>query len=193
MEFVWITLIVFGFALIVFGIALWRFPEEVRSLIRRTASVQISGEGIAWTIFQEAIEEKEGREASAAELRPELSRLAGGRILWVDDSPANNRLEVQSLRAAGVEIDTATSNQEALSYLGRSHYDLVLSDVHRPPPQEPEAGLALDSLLREAGVSPPIAYYVGEATGAETPGGQPVFDTPTDLLRHVATVLAGRR
>lgn len=191
MEPLWNTLIVFAFILILVGLVFWRYPEEVRSLVRRTASIKISGEGIAWTIFREAVEEKEG-EAPANELRPELRRVSGGRILWVDDLPSNNRLEIQALRAAGVAIDTATSNEEALSYLDAGDYDLILSDIHRPPPQGTDAGLELPSLLRESRQQAPLAYYVGEKTGAATPDGHPVFDTPSALLKHVATTVESR-
>lgn len=182
-------MIVFGFAFLAGLAVLIRFPEEVRSLIHRTESVQIGKNGIAWTIFEEAIRAKEHREPTAEEIEPSLSRITRGRILWVDDSPANNRLETQLLRALGVEVDTATSNGEALQYAATQDYDLVLSDIGRPPPQDPEAGLVLPQLLREAGQEAQVAYYTGHAVAPETPGGQPVFDAPSQLLGFVGTVL----
>lgn len=188
-ELVWITCIVFSFALAIGLVFLIRFPEEVRSLIRRTESVQITREGIAWTIFEEAIRAKENRKPALEEISSELRQISRGRILWVDDAPANNRLETQALRALGVEIDTVTSNEEALRCAERRDYDLVLSDIGRAPPEESNAGLALPRLLRRTDQSPTIAYYTGRAESPETPSGQPVFDRPTQLLRFVAAVL----
>ncbi len=47
MELVWIALIGALFLLIMGGTLLRRFPEEVRSLVRRTAAITVSREGIA--------------------------------------------------------------------------------------------------------------------------------------------------
>lgn len=186
MEVVWVALIVFGFALVAGVVLLLRFPEEIRALVGRTQSVQINSKGIALSFFEEAIHTKEDRAPSREEILPDLERISRGRILWVDDSPASIRLEVQALRALGVEIDTATSNEEAMQYATRRDYDLVLSDIGRAPPQDPAAGLALPALLSGSGRAVPVAYYTGYATSPETPGGQPVFDAPTELLRFVA-------
>jgi CheY-like chemotaxis protein len=192
MELVWVTLIFFVFLLIVGGALLWRFPEEVRSLVRRTAAIKVSREGIAWQIFEEAVEQKEGRKPAAAQIRPLLRALPSGRLLWVDDAPANNRLEVQALREMGVEIDTAVSNEEAAAYAGSRSYDLVISDIGRSSPLEDDrAGLMLPSLLRAAGSEVAVIYYVGRAELPETDSGEPVFDAPSKLLAHIEEALSG--
>lgn len=186
----WITLILCGFLLVLALMAVWRFPEEVRSLVRRTSMITISRQGIAWRIYEEAVEIKEGHEPSAKRLKPLMRRLGSGRLLWVDDAPANNRLEVQALRELGLEIDTASSNAEAVSYARSRPYDLVLSDIGRAGPEEDvRAGLALPAELKAIGSTAPVAYYVGEAEGPQTETGEPVFDTPSGLLAHVAATL----
>ena len=192
MELVWIALIFAVFLLIVGGALLWQFPEEVRSLVRRTAAIKISREGIAWQIFEEAVVQKEGRRPAATQIRPLLRALPGGRLLWVDDAPANNRLEVQALREMGVEIDTAVSNTEAAAYARARSYDLVISDIGRSSsPEDDRAGLMLPSVLREAGNEAPVIYYVGRAEQPETESGEPVFDAPSKLLAHVEKTLSG--
>jgi CheY-like chemotaxis protein len=190
-EAVWIVLIIFGFAFLTGLVAVIRFPEDVRAMLQRTESVEVTRKGFAWKMFKEAVERKEKREPSREEIESNLNRISGGRILWVDDNPANNRLEVQALRASGIQIDTAVSNDEALNYAERRHYDLVLSDIGREAPQEPEAGLALPGMLEQAHRPSPVAYYVGHADKPQTPHGQPVFDTPTELLQFVAAHLEG--
>lgn len=192
MELVWIALNFAVFLLIVGGALLWRFPEEVRSLVRRTAAIKISREGIAWQIFEEAVEQKEGRKPVAAQIRPLLRALPNGQLLWVDDAPANNRLEIQALRETGVEIDTAVSNEEAAAYARSRGYDLVISDIGRSSPLEDDrAGLMLPSELRAAGSKAPVIYYVGKAERPETESGEPVFDTPSELLAQVEKALSG--
>jgi CheY-like chemotaxis protein len=194
MELVWIALIFAVFLLIAGGTLLWRFPEEVRSMVRRTAAITISREGIAWKMFEEAVVEKEGHKPAPKQIRPLLRRLQGGRLLWVDDAPANNRLEVQALREMGVEIDTAISNAEAAAYARSRIYDLVISDIGRSSPLEDDrAGLELPSVLRAAGRESPVAYYVGEAEQPETESGEPVFDAPSELLAYAEKALSGRR
>lgn len=194
MELVWITLICAVFLLIVGGALLSRFPEEVRSLVRRTAAITVSREGIAWKMFEEAVVEKEGHKPAAKQIRPLLRGLQGGRLLWVDDAPANNRLEVQALREMGVDIDTAVSNVEAAAYARSRSYDLVISDIVRSSPLEDDkAGLALPSVLRETGSEAPVAYYVGKAERPQTGSGEPVFDAPSELLVYVKTTFARRR
>ena len=194
MEFVLIALIFAISLLIAGGTLLRRFPEEVRSLVGRTAAIKISREGIAWQIFEEAVVQKEGRTPAAAQIRPLLRAMPSGRLLWVDDAPANNRLEIQALRELGVEIDTAVSNSEATAYARSRSYDLVVSDIGRSSPLEDDrAGLMLPSVLREAGNEAPVVYYVGRAVQPETKFGEPVFDTPTKLLAHVEQALSRHR
>jgi CheY-like chemotaxis protein len=193
MEAVWVALVVFGFLLIVFLVLAFRFPDELKALLRRTKSVSITGKGLVLELVEQAVEEKEHRKPTPDEVRPVLERIPSrSRVLWVDDAPFNNRLEIQALRALDVDVDTTTSNDEAVSYATADGYDLVLSDISRAPPQESDAGLALPELLRAAGLEVPIAYYVGHAESAQTPDGHPVFDRPTDLLRFIAETLGDR-
>lgn len=193
MEAVWIVLIIFVFAFLAGLIAMIRFPEEVRDMLSRTESVEITRRGFAWKMFREAVREKEKREPRREEIEANLNRISGGRILWVDDNPVNNRLEVQALRASGIDIDIAISNDEAIDYAAERDYDLVLSDIGREAPQEAKAGLALPRMLEQAHRAFPVAYYVGHAEQPETPDGQPVFDAPTALLQFVAAHLEGVR
>lgn len=60
--------------------------------------------------------------------------LAGARVLWLDDNPANNYFERNELRMAGILVDIAMSTDEALEKIwlnGLRHYDLIISDYRR--------------------------------------------------------------
>ena len=87
------------------------------------------------------------------------------RVLWVDDTPDNNRLEMAALAKLQIEVITATNTPNALGniVLDAEGFDLVISDWERPA-DGPEAGLAL---LREIRQWPskkpnvPFVFYHG--------------------------------
>ncbi|MBV9471212.1 MAG: response regulator [Abitibacteriaceae bacterium] len=56
----------------------------------------------------------------------------GGRVLIVDDLPANVRLLAGILKVAGYEVETASSGAEALSKITAQVPDVVLLDVMMP-------------------------------------------------------------
>lgn len=192
MQAVWIALIVFGFAAIALIVFVIRFPDEIRELIRRTSAVELRPSGIAWRAYAQAVIVKEEREPSRETAEPLLEKISGGRILWVDDSPVNNRLEVKALRARGVEIDFATTNDEAVEFAVAESYNLVVSDIGRGLPEGEKAGLTLPARFGRGG-EPPIVYYTGHAEAPQTPSGQPVVDTPSELFELIAAQLGETR
>lgn len=60
------------------------------------------------------------------------NRIESGRILVVDDVPANVRLLRAHLRSVGYEVIEATSGVEALEILESHSFDLILLDVMMP-------------------------------------------------------------
>lgn len=191
-EALLIVLVVFAFLLIVFFVLAFRFPEDLKMLLKRLKSVRISKDGLTLELVVEAIQEKEKRTPDPAEIRPLVKAIpTGRRVLWVDDCPANNRAEIQALRGLDLIVDTATTNAEALSYAKSNTYDLVVSDIGRSAAEPPNAGLELPAALRAAGVASPLAFYVGAATRPTTDTEEPVFDTPTELLGWISEELDG--
>lgn len=186
MEALLIVAVIFAFLLCVFLVLAFRFPDDLQKLLGRMSSVEVTKDGLKIALIAEVVQEKEQRQPNNAELRPLVSDIpADRRVLWVDDSPANNRAEIQALRGLGLVVDTATTNAEALSYAEANRYDLVLSDIKRSAREPANAGLALPKSLRDANIDPPIAFYVGHAAKPSTESGEPVFDTPTRLLNWI--------
>lgn len=103
---------------------------------------------------------------------------AGG-VLWVDDNPDNNVELVEAIRAAGVRIDTATSNKSALKAIAARTYSAVVTDLGRDA--ESEDGFNLVQRLRAQGNNVPILVY----TSYEASEG-----TRNDLRLASATVTA---
>ncbi|HZA82963.1 MAG TPA: hypothetical protein VFC13_16070, partial [Actinomycetes bacterium] len=81
------------------------------------------------------------------------SERARATVLWVDDRPDDNALEIAKLRDDGVEVLQARSTFEAMDVLSlRRGVDAVVTDLGRAEDGEfrTHAGLALLRQLREA-------------------------------------------
>jgi len=55
-----------------------------------------------------------------------------GRLLIVEDEPGIRNLLAQLFRAEGYETDVAVDGEEAIVYLQKATYDLLLMDVNMP-------------------------------------------------------------
>jgi CheY-like chemotaxis protein len=120
-------------------------------------------------------------------------RMEGSRILWVDDRPDNNRYERQALEALGLQIDLSTSTNDALEKVRSRNYDLIISDMSRPPDEQ--AGYALLRALRDAGYSTPFIIYAGSrdpkhVQEARQRGAFGVTNRPQELVEMVTRALA---
>jgi len=62
----------------------------------------------------------------------QLAMIAGARILLVEDNDLNQEVARELLQDAGFLVDVAENGQEAISSIGREHYDLVLMDMQMP-------------------------------------------------------------
>jgi len=100
---------------------------------------------IATDVVADAVTSKAIRQASKS------------RILWVDDRPNNNIYERQALATLGVSFSLATSTDEVLKLISRSRFDIIISDMGRPP--DSRAGYTLLDKLRDAGDKTPLIIY----------------------------------
>jgi signal transduction histidine kinase/DNA-binding response OmpR family regulator/HAMP domain-containing protein len=78
-----------------------------------------------------------GQQARRAERRHEtynnpVDTLAGAHILLVEDNPINQELACDMLSSAGVVLRIAENGQEALDWIERERFDLVLMDCQMP-------------------------------------------------------------
>jgi CheY-like chemotaxis protein len=71
------------------------------------------------------------------------AKLAGARILLVEDNPVNQELARDVLNRAGIAVSIAGDGQEALAILGRESFDAVLMDCQMPVLDGYEATRAL--------------------------------------------------
>lgn len=179
--------LLFAFSLVFLA---FRYRAEVGERISGISKLRVGADGIDVEFYERAVQQKEGHTISRDQGERTLSRIGAGRILWVDDDPSNNELEIAALRERGVDVDCATNNEEALDRVADdpAAYDLILSDIDRGA-EGSKAGLALPPRLRAAGVEAPIAFYVGHADRPTTDEGDRVFDAPSKLFEYIGDQL----
>ena len=95
-------------------------------------------------------------------------------ILWVDDHPSNNALEVEQLRRRRVAVHLTESTGDALKLLGINRYELVVSDLGRG--EDRLAGLRMIAVMKQRGINVPVIIYTV----------QPKDRSGQERLRHMA-------
>lgn len=185
-----------GLLLVVVLLVVYR--KGVRRLIEGAGRVRVGG-FVDIEMMVSAVADGEGKEIPAARLESVAKRfedarpkMAGLRVLWVDDEPAGNVAERRMLRQLGVVVQTALTSTEAIDHLGRDDYDLVLTDIRRADPDD--SGVDMARRIRALGFTTPIVGYVGEVD-PERPhpeGFRALVDYPDDLLHEVMSVAERR-
>jgi CheY-like chemotaxis protein len=119
-------------------------------------------------------------------------------VLWVDDRPESNALELAKLRDDGVEVLHAKSTAEAMDVLAlRRGVQAIVTDLGRLEGGEyrPHAGLELLKQLREAGFGQPLAVYTSargvarDRDDALAAGAAAVTASPTELFAALPELL----
>jgi CheY-like chemotaxis protein len=123
-------------------------------------------------------------------------RMQGARVLWVDDRPDNNRYERQALEALGIDIDLSTSTEDAMEKIQRRSYDLIISDMGRPP--DARAGYTLLDELRRSGNQTPYVIYASSRAPehvreAREHGAIGSTNVPQELITIVTNALLTRQ
>lgn len=86
-----------------------------------------------------------------------IRRTHNANVLWVDDRPNNNIFERQSLEAVGISFTLATTTEEALDKIAQQRFDVIISDMGRPP--DAQAGYTLLDQLRMSNNKTPYVIY----------------------------------
>jgi CheY-like chemotaxis protein len=120
-------------------------------------------------------------------------------ILWVDDNPDANSLELAKLRDDGLEVLLARSTAEAMDVLSlRRGVRAIVTDLGRAEDGEfrSHAGLALLRQLHEAEQDQPVLVYTSarrvelDRQDALDAGATVVTASPTQLFAALRRVLA---
>lgn len=116
------------------------------------------------------------------------------RILWVDDVPANNAIQIEKLMSDGLWVDVASETEQAVEMLRYTQFDLIISDMGRVEHQinRPNAGVLLILEVRKKNNEVPIAIFASshavEQFGQEAlkAGATYVTDSTVSLYQIIA-------
>jgi diguanylate cyclase (GGDEF)-like protein len=97
--------------------------------------------------------------------RPDLSRLAGARVLLVEDNPINRDVALGFLADARVTVEVAHDGMQAVEMVQSRCYDLVLMDVQMPVMDGLTAARTIRALGAHAGL--PIVAMTAHALASD--------------------------
>lgn len=122
-------------------------------------------------------------------------QLEGASVLWVDDRPMNNTYERQALEALGIQFTISKSTEDALERLQKKSYDLIISDMGRPP--DMHAGYTLLEKVKEMHIPTPFIIYAGSKkpeyiAEARRRGAFGTTNEPQELFEYVVAALKNR-
>lgn len=164
-------------------------PQVEAAVALGAANAQKSGAGNTEMIRSSDVADTLARAMPDAHAQ---NRLTSSHVLWVDDRPDNNRYERSALQSLGVTFDESLSTDDALEKLQASSYDLIISDMARPP--DAQAAYTLLDSLRQSGNQTPFVIYAGSRQSAHVAlarqhGALGCTNKPGELISLVANAI----
>jgi CheY-like chemotaxis protein len=198
---IWPTVLVF--ALVRFGSAIREFISSMGEFSLKAAGLDVSAkrkqdkaaEAIGAAIQQSSSDATASDAQAVAKIAtPQMIRRAErATVLWVDDRPRNNSYERQALEALGITFVLATSTDEALKELSRKSFNVIISDMGRPP--DAQAGYTLLDKIRAEGNQTPFIIYAGSrapehVAESRRHGADGCTNRPDELFEMVLSAIA---
>ena len=128
-----------------------------------------------------------------------VQRIAGAKLLWVDDHPENNLYPRKAMEELGIQITLSTSTEDALEKVHANSYDVIISDMGRQPsnpqaPYEKTAGYDLLDKLRSGHINTPFIIYAGSGSPehrkeTQRHGGMGTTNNAQELLQMVINAI----
>lgn len=181
--------------LLLLFIVLWIGKDGLNALAGRVQKVGVAGVEVEFRHDLEKAAEKADTPISGVDLGRASRRLAreqalvqGARILWVDDVPGNNEVEMKLLEDAGARVDVQTSNEAARGAVERVRYDLVISDLGRADPRDNPVQFA--DWFATTRAASPLIFYTGSPVRPTPASAFGVTDRPDELVHLVLDALA---
>jgi len=91
------------------------------------------------------------------------SSFSRAKILLAEDNPVNQRVAVRILEKQGHHVSLASTGREALDFLNRDSFDLILMDVQMPGMDGFEAAAAIRAKEKSSGEHIPIVAMTAHA------------------------------
>jgi CheY-like chemotaxis protein/HPt (histidine-containing phosphotransfer) domain-containing protein len=106
------------------------------------------GEGTEFVFQLPFIKVKGNKASKLIDIQAEKVKTRNVKVLLVDDNEMNIKLGMAVLTEAGMKADTASNGLEALKYLKKNDYDVVLMDIQMPEMDGFQATKAIRNSLK---------------------------------------------
>ena len=172
-------------------------PKRIADALANARKISFAGveidlkENIAEVVQAKGIEHSSQLEGQTARRAHRLATVTtGARLLWIDEHPQNNVNEIGLFKRLGMQIDLASTDDEATQRLSQGAYDVVLSNWTRAG--DPDAGKNFIPQVRGAMLNPEIVFYVGKPRDLPSTAFG-LTTRPDELLNLVFDVLERKR
>jgi two-component system sensor histidine kinase/response regulator len=113
------------------------------------------------------------------------------RVLVVEDIPSLQRLLVMMLRKAGHEVAAAANGQEAVDFVEREPFDIILMDIQMPGMNGLDATRLIRAREESSGEHVPIIAVTAHALNGDSQtclaaGADAYMRKPVNLLELIA-------
>jgi CheY-like chemotaxis protein len=117
----------------------------------------------------------------------------GLRILLAEDNPVNQKLAMRLLEKRGHRVTLAASGREALTWVERASFDVILMDVQMPDMDGLESTRCIRERERSSGVYTPIIALTahtmkGDRERCLAAGMDAFVHKPIDAVQFLETV-----
>jgi serine/threonine protein kinase len=123
-----------------------------------------------------------------------VRKLAGTKILWVDDRPRGNKPLCGILGSFGIQVDQVTTTAEALYRIGSDQsYDLIISDIARDGVED--EGILFLRELEGRGNHPAVIFFIAmlDLSRGMPVGAFGITNSGTELLQLVCDAIERKR
>jgi CheY-like chemotaxis protein len=108
----------------------------------------------------DSVSTPQGRDQVARRAARLETIIQGSQVLLVNDVPDEMRYVIAILRDLGIVVEIATTSDQALDLLARTHFDAVISDVRRG--SIPDEGIRFFGRMRQANLHRPTIFTAGQ-------------------------------